>query len=261
MNSTSSTVQQEETDVAAHFEPLSPAVTANANYVSLLKERLDDRRIEHAAFYSDMEYVFDAPVNQRHECTLRMCGQSFASGLRRSRTDAKQTAARRAWDWLQEEMHRYYQPHNGMETTQSAVSEDGTVLDSEDEEEAGPRPASPTHERVQTEVSRQRTPSPLMMQLGTAAPPTQPTGHLNHPVGTRPDTEFAVGQSEPAGQPAVAEGTAQMDPQVDLLEAMMVRTVCSIGLVNMVESVEDNDPDSPPVSSRRATGVLAHVPQ
>ena len=246
LNSTSSTVQQEETGVAARFEPLSPALAVNTNYVSLLKERLSDRRIEYAPFYSDLEYVFDAPVNQRHECTLRMCGESFASGLCRSRTNAKQTAAQRAWDWLQEEMHRYYcpsQPNTGTENTQAAVSENGTVpdsefqekTDSENEEDTGSRPGSPSHNRVQTEVRRQRTPSPSMMQPGTVAPPTQLNGQLNDPLGMRPDTEFAVGQSEPSSQ----------------LEAT-VRTVCSIGLVSMVESVEDNSPDSPPVLHRRA---------
>ena len=83
-----------------------------------------------------------------------------------------------------------------METTPTALSEDGTVLDSENEAEADPRPASPTHDRVQTEVSRQRTPSPMMMQMGTLAPPTQSTGQMNHPVDMRPNTEITVESSD-----------------------------------------------------------------
>ena len=113
------------------------------------------------------------------------------------------------------------------------------------------RPASPTHDRVQTEVSRQRTPSPLMMQMGTAALSTQPNGQLSRPVGTIPTTEFTVGRSELASQPVEAGGTARLEA--------MVRTVCSIGLVSMVESVEYNDSDSPSVSHRRASGSIAGV--
>ena len=80
---------------AAQFESMYPTVAAEANYVGLLKERLSDRRIEYAPFYSDLEYVFHTPINNQHECALKMCGQYFTSSLRWTRTEAKQEVALR----------------------------------------------------------------------------------------------------------------------------------------------------------------------